>query len=320
MNAPPLLVSFDSLHRLFLACGVEDNSSAASSLSALVEIGFPPIVSKATLGVLFGYSPRFIGAMCKNPDRYYRTFYLPKGNGKFRRIDAPRVALKVIQKWAGFHLANNLKLSPSVVGFIPKISAIDGAARHCSQDWVFSTDIENFFQTTAQSRVTQSLIKFGFPAEGAELFSKLSCLNGNLAQGAPCSPVLSNICFSEFDVLIENYSLDNELVYTRYADDIVISGRGNPPPDLENKILEIVTAAGWSISSSKTRFSRRPNRLKVYGLLVSGDVPRLTKGYRNRIRALRHLENSGKLSPESEDVALGHLSYAKSVERFGLGS
>jgi RNA-directed DNA polymerase len=59
--------------------------------------------------------------------------------------------------------------------------------------------------------------------------------------------------------------------------------------------------------------------IKSPGLLVHNDRPRLTKGYRNRIRALKHLSANMKLKPDGVEEALGHLSYARSIDELKLG-
>jgi len=75
-----------------------------------------------------------------------------------------------------------------------------------------------------------------------------------------------------------------------------------------------VEIQGWEISEKKEYYAERPNRLKVYGLLVHGERPRLTKGYRNRIRAFRHLLEAEKITEEDLKRIKGHLAYAQSVE------
>ena len=104
MNSPPFLVSFSSIDLLLEALPDEVRESYGADFRNLAEKGLPPVVSIRCLATLFGYSPRFMGALYQRPHRYYRTFSIPKGN-KFRIIHAPKVALKVIQKWFGFHLA-----------------------------------------------------------------------------------------------------------------------------------------------------------------------------------------------------------------------
>jgi len=181
---------------------------------------------------------------------------------------------------------------------------------------VFSTDIEDFFQSTGANVVAQALEDLGYPTHGAQLIVNLTTLNGNLAQGSPASPVLSNLAFRPLDEEIIALCARLGVNYSRYADDLVISGTDAVPEGLQQQVKEIVEVGNWKLSEAKTELVRSPNRLKVYGLLVNGKKPRLTKGYRRRVRAIRHLLDAGRISEERLAEALGHISYANSVERF----
>lgn len=315
MRAPPPLVIFKDLETYLEALDSQSREEHGAEIRALHAEGLPPVVSTRALATLFGYRSQFIGAMVARPRRYYRTFTIPKGK-KRRRIEAPRVALKVIQKWFGHYLARAVAIPDQVVGFVPSRSIMHGASKHCGSKWLFSTDLKDFFQSTSTALVVQALKDVGYPEHGAQLIADLTTLNTNLAQGSPASPVLSNLAFQSVDNALIAMSEESGITYTRYADDIVLSGKEAVPDDLENKVREIVEVGNWKLSEEKTELIEAPQRLKVYGLLVNGDKPRLTKGYRRRIRAIRHLLADDKIPDDRLEEAAGHLSYADSVEKF----
>ncbi|MCU0712693.1 MAG: reverse transcriptase family protein [Pirellula sp.] len=315
MNAPPLLVSFRSLERLLYALDAETRESYEDSIKNLYQQNRPIVVSTKVLGVLFGLRPQFISTMRRRPHRYYNRFEIRKGNKK-RLIQAPRVSLKIIQKWFGHHFGSSIELPDCVVGFVPGRSAVEGASRHCGADWLFSTDIENFFQSTSQNAVVCSLIRFGYSHEAASLIADLNCINGALAQGSPASPVLANISLWEVDERLNQIAIEHNAIFTRYADDVVFSGRGTRPERLREQVEKVFVSTCWSLAAHKTRFSSRPQRLKVYGLLVHGATPQLTKGYRKRIRAIKHQLKNGTIPVDKQASAEGHLSYAKQIEGF----
>jgi RNA-directed DNA polymerase len=311
MNSPPFLVSFSSTELYLKALADDVRASYGSSLEELANRGLPPVVSIRSLATLFGYSPRLIGALCHQPHRYYRIFSIPKGNEQ-RTIQAPKVGLKVIQKWFGYHLAKAIEFDHAVYGFIPGRSSAGAAYSHCGADWVYSVDIEDFFNSIPLSKVSAALVSLGYSQHGAELAAKLCCYKGYLAQGSPASPPLSNLVFREADDELIAIAERNGARYTRYADDMVFSGQGDFP-DIKSAVHTVIEARGWKIAATKERISRRPNRLKVHGLLVHGDKPRLTKGYRNRIRAFKHLIVTGRVSKDDLTRLLGHISYSNSV-------
>lgn len=313
MKAPPLLFSYSSLEHYLDALSPELRQEYEQRIGALVQLELPPVVSLRCLATLIGYSSKFLGAIVKNQEHYYRTFIIPKGN-KRRTIHAPKVALKVIQKWFGHHLAEQLEFHDSVYGFVRGRSSVNAAQVHCGARWIYSVDIKDFFPSTSLDKVYHSLVEIGIPGGGADLVARLCCYRSNLAQGSPASPILSNLVFRHADEELSEIAVNNGLRHTRYADDIVFSGTEDLPETVKEEIKQVVISRGWQLSDKKEYFAQQPNRLKVHGLLVHGERARLTKGYRNRIRAYKHLLAAGKITDEDIFRVKGHLNYAKSVE------
>ena len=317
MNPPPFLVSFtEDKDALKAALSPETIQAHWATLEFLIDARFPPAVSIEVLSCLFGFSRQFIGALSHSPESHYRTFRIKKGT-KTREIHAPRVGLKVVQKWLGHHLAKALRFDDCVYGFVPKRSAPMAAAVHCEAQWIYSLDLANFFPTTSIRYVAEALERIGYPSHSAELVAALCCYKNHLAQGSPTSPVLSNLVFRQWDQRLAEIATETHSRYTRYVDDLVFSGTGDIPKSLNTRVRSVIAETGWKIAAGKERVATRPHRLKVHGLLVHGTSPRLTKGYRNRIRAISHLTESNKVSDKDLARFQGHLAYAKSVARIG---
>lgn len=178
--------------------------------------------------------------------------------------------------------------------------------------------MENFFPSTPIGQIRSSLCKLGYrDGEGLELLTKLLSFHGRLSQGAPTSPVISNIALTDIDGALSAIAQDHGIRFTRYADDITFSGATGVefPEDLLAGIQEKFAGTPWQISQRKVHFAKSPARLKVHGLLVHGDELRLTKGYRNRLRAYRHLMHLGRISADDVGRVTGHLNYASQIER-----
>ncbi len=314
MHAPPILGIFGNDLKRLEANFEFIRTNEFDQLKRLYGKGLPPVVSAHSVALIFGYSPQFVGLMMKRPNRFYRTFQIPKGKNKVRKIEAPRVSLKIIQKWIGHHIARQIKLPSHVCGFVPGKSIIDGAMAHCGCEWLFQTDISNFFQSTRFYAVTNALRTIGYCERGSVTLARLCCLNDNLAQGAPSSPALSNLVFRKIDSELIQFCSMHNYTYTRYADDIAVSGSGKYPSEVKRSIENIIDSHDYKIATLKSKVSIAPARRKVYGLLVNGKVPRLTKGYRNRIRALKHLSEHGRIKEDDYSTIMGHISYAESVE------
>lgn len=279
--------------------------------------GLPPVTSVASLSVMTGFNPGFFWSIFTNPRKHYRTFAIPKGNGSPPRvINAPKVGLKAIQSWLSMHWVARYDHHPNSFGFIPGRSHAHAAKCHVGAEWVISVDIENFFPSIQEDRVLQALLNLGYKdGPSTTILTKLLCLDGALSQGSPASPVMSNVVLRSLDERLTALAVEVGAVFTRYADDIVFSGKGQPANNLLDNAITKITSDGWTVSNDKVYSSSLPARLKVHGLLVHGASVRLTKGYRNKIRAYRHLLSQGKISQEDMKSVLGHVSYADFVER-----
>lgn len=317
MKSPPYLVSFFDKEDFKKALSKETIAVDALEIERLVEIGLPPLTSINVLAVLFGYSAGFVVSITKRSDRHYRKFKINKGN-KVRTITAPKVGLKIVQKWLSTYLAK-LYNHDNVYGFIPGKSTKDAAAIHCASLTVYSADIIDFFQSIRYEHVVNALVKIGYTTKQAGIIASLCCYKGYLAQGSPASPVISNMVLSVFDNEISAYCTENSLRYTRYADDIVISSTRilsqNEINEVKVKVSAQLDKCDLKMSGKKEKVMVSPNRMKVYGLIVNGDKPRLTKGYRNRIRAFKHLKNNSLIKSDDIKKIDGHINYSLFIEK-----
>jgi len=318
MLAPPLLVSYSTVEDYLSALPEDLREQYEPEIRSLVERGLPPIVSSRCLAVLFGFSVKFVNAMRLQNYKYYREFVLRKGKKK-RKIQAPKVSIKVIQKWFGYHLAQTLPIDDYVFGFVSGRSAVDAAQKHCNSNWIYSVDIKDFFSTTDEGVVKHALLEIGYSQKACDLIVPLCCYLNNLAQGSPASPVLSNLVMKLVDEQLFALSVEHGVTFTRYADDIVFSGSSVFPEVLKENVKNIFEETCWELSANKEYFSdaTKGQRLKVHGLLVNGEKARLTKGYRNKLRAYKHLINSGKVKDADLRRLVGHVKYSESVEKNG---
>ncbi len=319
MRLPTSLISSPSFviedpNDLILALGGIEETDKAEILR-LHSAGLPPVISVDALSVMLGYNPGFIYSMMLSPSAHYRFFTIPSGKRR-RSIQAPKVALKGLQTWLAYHFQEAWKPAPNVYGFVRGKSHIDAAKQHVRAKWVCSVDIENFFPSVKSDRLRRAFQELGYTnADSQELLIRLCSLKGALVQGSPVSPVLSNIVLKRLDQSLTDYARSCGAIFTRYADDIVFSGKESTPDNIVDHLVGQVERDGWKIAHNKTRLDLYPGRLKVHGLLVHGSKIRLTKGYRNRIRAYNHLLTNGKV-PENEFRRFkGHLEYAKQTEK-----
>lgn len=93
-----------------------------------------------------------------------------------------------------------------------------------------------------------------------------------LPQGAPTSPVITNIVCQRLDYLLSGVAKRFGLKYSRYADDITFSSMHNvyqPESDFLKELHRIIAEQGFHMKESKTRLQKDGYRKEVTGLLVN---------------------------------------------------
>lgn len=318
MKLPQPLVSspffiFESASELISAMGEKLSEEDIERINFLAEKGLPPVVSSEALATMVGINSGLVWSFLNRQRRHYRTFQIPKGNG-VRQINAPRVALKIIQKWFSVHLEKAYVAPAHVFGFIVGRSHVDAAKLHVGATWAYSADIANFFSSTPEKSVAESFEFLGYSNSAAKICARLCCFEGYLAQGSPASPAISNICFREIDLVLVGLCEQFNCRVTRYADDIVFSGTGVYDPALRATLIEKFGPTVWELAPHKHLVQPLKGRIKVHGLLVGEEAVRLTKGYRNKLRGYSHaLATKGKEARNANSL-LGHVQYARHVQ------
>ena len=222
----------------------------------------------------------------KNRD-LYKSFSIPKKNGEFRVIHAPKQKLKNIQrklsnKLNDIHvnyLKNNNIKSIISHGFEKGKSIITNASVHKNKKYILNIDILDFFPSFHFGRVLGYFYKskeFGFSEEVATIIAQLVCYNGALPQGAPTSPLISNLIFNIVDMHIWELAKKYKLNYTRYADDMSFSTNNGEFKktyiSFINELSMILKKDGFVINQHKTRFEYFSSRQEVTGLTVNDKV------------------------------------------------
>jgi RNA-directed DNA polymerase len=217
----------------------------------------------------------------------YHSFSIPKGNGKFRKITAPDSDLKASQNDFLRSVLYSVEPHNCAHGFVPGRSIATNASYHVGKEVVLNVDIKDFFGSTKRSAVERVLERF-YGLTGSDLTDKadLVCRFGELPQGAPTSPHLANLALYDFDCWLQSRCDELGLTYTRYADDLTISGHSIP----KGFVLEIAKNLGkyrYRIADGKVHFTRQHQRQQVTGLVVNKKL-QLPRSLRRWIRAVLH--------------------------------
>ena len=234
---------------------------------------------------------------------------IPKRGGEVRRIYVPdpqekrflrsllpplrrlwRLAASRCMRREGVRMPDYLR---AIHGFVPGRSPVTMALHHAEAAAVLSVDIEDFFDSVTEGKV-RDIILWLSPVPFLD--SLVNVLNhvfrdGIAAQGLPTSPVVSNIAFLRADAALLRLARDCQLVYTRYADDLVISTRDPSVrmADFLPEVREAVERFGFRLNPKKVRVqTARAGRIVICGVAVGRDGIHPTRAARRRLRALLH--------------------------------
>ena len=218
----------------------------------------------------------------------YSEFYIPKKSGGLRKIDAPNEELKAALRElkAIFEDDFNMLYHTSAYAYVKNRSTIDAVKRHQANvsKWFLKTDFSNFFGSTTLE-FTMKMFSMIFPfsevvksEEGkAELEKALSLafLDGGLPQGTPLSPAITNTIMIPIDHRLANYFAEKQMVYTRYADDILVSSKVDfkyrEAVEFINKVVRDEFGAPFLIKPEKTRYGSSAGRNWNLGVMLNKD-------------------------------------------------
>ncbi|MCB9467688.1 MAG: hypothetical protein H6677_05355 [Candidatus Obscuribacterales bacterium] len=220
-------------------------------------------------------------------EEFYTRFRKKKSTGDMRTVAAPRKPLKAVQKAIVKKFLADIPLPDECTGFRPGMSILSNAQPHCKKRFVFNTDLEDFFGSISSERVLGLYLRLGFSFPVACVLTELTTYIGCLPQGAPSSPYLANLIAYSMDADLADFCAANEWSYTRYCDDITISGNGNFSLADMRTISDIVEVEGFRMNIKKTRFHKHNSKQMVSGLVVN-EKPSLPRAKRRKIRAIFH--------------------------------
>lgn len=171
---------------------------------------------------------------------------------------------------------------------------------HVGQTCIFNTDLENFFPSITKLMVRRALHReLGDKLQSNEVINIICriCTAPDcsgievLPQGAPTSPVLSNIVLKSLDKDMSNLAERMECKYSRYADDITFSHSKSirrMSPFWQSRIYNVIAKYGLKMNEKKTKTFLPGTRREVTGIVVSDKI-NVPRSYIKQLRTLLHL-------------------------------
>ncbi|MFT5104363.1 MAG: RNA-directed DNA polymerase [Candidatus Latescibacterota bacterium] len=310
-----------------------------AELVSAVNHKLPPIFSLRHLSHLVGVDYNLLRSVVERkgiePYKVFRLNKKTKGSQKrgFRIICIPDPFLMQTQRWIVKNIFAYGEVHSASFAYAEKCRVIDAANLHCKCRWMLKLDVRNFFESFSEIPAYRIFRSFGYqPLISLELSrictrlgghtktrslpiwlstkqTKYSVINkysnrrmGHFPQGAPTSPMLSNLAMKEFDRKVADLAKNNGLVYSRYADDLCLSTINDnfSRKKAKNVIVSIykqMGEIGLSPNITKTQIIPPGARKIVLGLLVDGDVPKLSREFRSKLRMHFFYMNRADIGP-----------------------
>ncbi|MEP6833816.1 MAG: trypsin-like peptidase domain-containing protein [Gemmatimonas sp.] len=205
--------------------------------------------------------------------RRYREFTIKKSDGSERKILAPVSRIKILQRKLADILSVVYRPPRCVHGFVPSRGIRGNAEIHRNKQWVLNIDLENFFPSINFGRVRGMLMAkpYQVPEKAATILAQLVCHQGQLPQGSPASPIVSNMVCGRLDAHLMSLARSHQCDYSRYADDISFStNRKNFPHSIaSNEVFEdkIFCNLGEGLQSVliNNGFKEKPSKSRLFG-------------------------------------------------------
>ena len=207
----------------------------------------------STLAGDLGVSGRTLYAVSNSLPKHYRTVELPKGDGAVRRLSIPDRELMEIQRRILNRLLVYMPVSPYAAAYRRGVDHAAGARPHIGRPVLLRLDIRHFFDSILYSDVKEYAFPAHIYAEPLRVLLSILCYCGDaLPQGAPTSPVVSNLVLRDFDLETGAWCSARGISYTRYCDDMAFSGAFDPV-EVSRLIAGKLRERGFFLNEEKTR-------------------------------------------------------------------
>lgn len=200
----------------------------------------------------------------------YHTFEVPKKSGGVRVITAPSQHWKFLQRRLLHVLECVFEPKATVHGFTADRNIRTNATPHIRRRHVLNVDLNDFFPSINLGRVRGMFMSppYNCPDKVATVLAQICCFNNELPQGAPTSPIVSNMICARMDAHLGRLARELRCYYTRYADDITFSTDGRDFPrdlagvkvvdgesvcEIGRRLRQVIRRNGFQVNTKKVR-------------------------------------------------------------------
>ena len=279
-------------------------------------LGIPMITDFEDLVKELRLSSNLVYWLASDAKERYEVFKVKKKDNSDRIIAAPVLSLKIVQRWILENILYKIKTSPYSFGFAKgeKSPLALCAEKHKNNLYVLKMDIRNFYPSISREKIYYIFSEIGYNTEISNLLTNVCTYNNSLPQGAVTSPYISNLVLRKLDFRIAGYCNKRDIVYTRYADDMIFSSDNRDVlKKIYGMIRKIVEDEGFVLNDKKTLFMTPKGHKKVLGLTINNGIIKVSREMKRSLRALIHYQIATSDYSFNQQIR-GYISYINSIE------
>lgn len=281
-------------------------------ITPLIENEVPIIFDFNHLSLLLGRTSQYLASAVNSNSEHYRNFKIPKKKNGFREITAPYPALMECQYWIYNNILKKIKIHPAAHGFTFQKSIITNSTIHIRQEQFLKIDLKDFFPSIKINRIISIFKKLGYSHRVSFYLASLCCYNGELPQGAPTSPMLSNIIAKPLDTRLFAFAKKFNLKYSRYADDLAFTGKRIPKNFIEY-ISTIIEELDLEVNPSKTILQQKKGKRILTGISIADKEIKVPREYKRKLKQEIHYIKTFGLSSHVRKKKIRHPHYLQSI-------
>ena len=228
----------------------------------------PILLDHIWLSQLLGWDEKTIYAVAACQHEFYHTYTIGKRSGAERKISEPLPTLKDMQTTILSYICEKLPVNKSSYAYRKGNTIRKNARMHLRQKEILKLDVKDFFGSIKRDSVSRVFFDAGYSSEVSSLLGRLCTLNEALAQGAPTSPAISNAFMHGIDNILLSHFASRGMRYTRYSDDITISGDKIEAEHI-SYVSDILYKNNLYLNNKKTRVFRSGSSKIVTGVQVN---------------------------------------------------
>jgi RNA-directed DNA polymerase len=236
------------------------------------------------LALTLDISPDALELLAEEAPQYYRSFERHVKD-KTRLLVESTGPLKRIQRRILDDLLMRLNPFPASFGAVKGKTIRDNARVHAASRFVAKLDIRSFYPSIHSTKVYRFFISQECSPDVARLLTALTTKDYALPLGTSTSPALADQIVRPVDLRIHGMAARAGLRYTRYVDDITLSG-SFPLERISRMAVRILSQAGFKVKRSKLVFYG-PNDASseriITGVAIRGGRVTVPTGYVNAL-------------------------------------